>query len=153
MRFSKTYTEEKVNEVSLELIDIFIHKFKESSDQDDKRNYLLIGLSGDLGAGKTTLTKAILRNLGVIENVISPTFVLRKDYDLPKSENAVFEKVIHIDAYRLERKENIGQVLDLNSISEKTLIIIEWAELAQVNYDLSFNIKHISGEERQISLI
>jgi very-short-patch-repair endonuclease/tRNA A37 threonylcarbamoyladenosine biosynthesis protein TsaE len=42
----------------------------------------VIGLSGNLGAGKTTFVKALLKSLGVAQNVVSPTFVLRGDYDI-----------------------------------------------------------------------
>lgn len=42
----------------------------------------VIGLSGNLGAGKTTFVKALLKSLGVTQNVVSPTFVLRRDYEI-----------------------------------------------------------------------
>ena len=80
----------------------------------------VIGLFGDLGSGKTTFTQALARELGVTEDVTSPTFVIEKIYFLKDnqkpaenslrltktnhSENIppIFEKLIHIDAYRLE---------------------------------------------------
>lgn len=45
----------------------------------------VIGLSGNLGAGKTTFVKALLKSLGVTQNVVSPTFVLRRDYEVSQS--------------------------------------------------------------------
>jgi len=62
----------------------------------------VIALEGELGTGKTTLTQELARILGVKENIISPTFVIMKKY---KVKDEIFQYLIHIDAYRLE-KEN-----------------------------------------------
>lgn len=120
------------------------------------KNTVLVGLTGDLGAGKTTLCKELLKQLGVSKQVVSPTFVLRKDYEgVLKGEEV---QVIHIDAYRLEKKEQIGQVLEispsasLNKEGRKTIVLVEWAELADLVYDFHFQIKHISESEREISV-
>ena len=63
------------------------------------KGYELVGLSGDLGAGKTTMTKYIGKALGVKEEIISPTFNIVKVYEGDKN------RLYHIDAYRLE---NLG---------------------------------------------
>lgn len=68
-----------------------------------KKNFILIGLSGNLGAGKTTFTKELFKKFSVVENVMSPTFVLRKDYF--GKNNLQDLNLIHIDAYRLEKKK------------------------------------------------
>lgn len=119
------------------------------------KNTVLVGLTGDLGAGKTTLCKELLKQLGVSKQVVSPTFVLRKDYEGVLEGEEV--QVIHIDAYRLEKKEQIGQVLEispspsLNKEGRKMIVLVEWAELADLAYDFHFQIKHISESEREIS--
>lgn len=79
----------------------------------------LIGLKGPLGAGKTTLTKYIAKELGVKEEIISPTFNIIKVYDSIKGP------LYHIDAYRLE---NLGYdpVLDDYIFDENAIRIIEW---------------------------
>ena len=79
----------------------------------------LIGLKGPLGAGKTTLTKYIAKELGVKEEIISPTFNIIKVYDSIKGP------LYHIDAYRLE---NLGYdpVLDDYIFDEGAIRIIEW---------------------------
>src|SRR4051812_40158014 len=96
------------------------------------RNATVIGLSGDLGSGKTTFTQSIAKALGVTENVTSPTFVIEKIYSLKNPSTLTelnFEHLIHIDAYRLESSRellNLGWhdiVLD-----PKNLILIEWPE-------------------------
>ncbi len=83
----------------------------------------VVTLSGDLGAGKTTLTQAIARELGITENIISPTFVIMKRYELHK------KNLIHIDAYRLESADELLKLGWAELIADpKNLILIEWPE-------------------------
>lgn len=87
----------------------------------------VIALIGDLGTGKTTLTKYIAEGLGVIENVNSPTFVIVKSYDgrLP---------LHHFDVYRLNEEESDMESA-LYSIGFDEYVygdgvsVIEWADL------------------------
>ncbi len=86
----------------------------------------LIALSGDLGAGKTTLTQEIARQLGVKENVISPTFVIMKKYEVVDD---TFKYLVHIDAYRLEKDEELIKLGWKEILEDKNnLVIIEWPE-------------------------
>lgn len=81
-------------------------------------------LQGNLGAGKTTITKMIAKELGVKDEVTSPTFGLMNLY--PISENL---QLVHIDTYRLESEQdliNIG-VEDYLGDTE-TICVIEWPE-------------------------
>jgi len=57
----------------------------------------VVGLYGDLGAGKTFFTQVVAKTLGVEENIVSPTFVIEKIYELVGQK---FSHLIHIDAYR-----------------------------------------------------
>lgn len=91
-----------------------------------KEAAVVVGLVGELGAGKTTFVQALARVLGVEEHVTSPTFVIEKIYKL---SNQKFDHLIHIDAYRL------GDGSELLSLGwkeiiedEKNLILIEWPE-------------------------
>ena len=125
----------------------------------------VVGFSGNLGAGKTTFTKEILRQLGHEGNVISPTFVLRRDYNIPTPtlpfrEGAVLN-IIHIDAYRLENPEHIYQVVSKEELENKNnLIIIEWPEKVLsltpggqgLDIDKIFLFEHIDENTRKISL-
>tara|TARA_B100000579_G_scaffold179272_1_gene146107 strand:- start:257 stop:670 length:414 start_codon:yes stop_codon:yes gene_type:complete len=82
----------------------------------------VIGLIGDLAAGKTSFVKGILNGLGYKYDVTSPTFTLINEYHARI-------KVVHIDFYRetnIERWYNIGIQEILN---EDAIIIIEWADL------------------------
>jgi len=87
----------------------------------------LVTLSGELGAGKTAFTKAVAAALGVEESVTSPTFVLEKMYLLPPS--AAFKKLLHIDAYRLEKGSDLAPLgfTELLQYPEN-VIMLEWPE-------------------------
>lgn len=92
----------------------------------------LVTLSGELGAGKTAFTKAVAAALGIKETVTSPTFVLEKIYLLPAEPDRLtqkFERLIHIDAYRLEEgSELIALGFDALVRDSKNLILLEWPE-------------------------
>ncbi len=86
----------------------------------------VVALHGDLGAGKTTLTQEIAKQLEVRESVISPTFVIMKKY---KVVDKKFKYLIHIDAYRLNSSEELLKLGWQEIFEDKdNLIIIEWPE-------------------------
>ena len=86
----------------------------------------LITLSGELGAGKTTLTQAFARELGITKTVTSPTFVLENLYELTDS---LFTTFIHIDAYRLTDPQELTALKFDELLDEpKNLIVLEWPE-------------------------
>ena len=86
----------------------------------------VIALIGNLGAGKTTFTQFIAKELGVKDIVNSPTFNIMKIYDIKKSN---IKQLIHIDAYRLNSQEEL-EGLGVNEYfeSKNTITIIEWAD-------------------------
>lgn len=83
----------------------------------------LIYLEGDLGAGKTHLTKGIASGLGIEEDITSPTFTLINEYISEKI------KLYHLDLYRLD---SLNQVLNLGVEdfidTEKSIVIMEWSD-------------------------
>ena len=85
---------------------------------------LVITLSGDLGAGKTTLAQSICAGYGVEEPVTSPTYSLVHRYDAPNSP------VVHIDLYRLDNESQLTNIGWDEIISEHALVIVEWPERA-----------------------
>ncbi len=111
---------------NLEELEAEAVRFVDSIAQNP-RGATLITLSGELGTGKTALTKAIARALGVTEIVNSPTFVLEKIYKLPGDKK--FKRLIHIDAYRLEEGSELAP-LGFDEIMKDVgnLILIEWPE-------------------------
>lgn len=82
----------------------------------------IILLSGDLGAGKTTLTQAIARGLGIQERVTSPTFSLLHEYD----EGRV--PLYHFDLYRLKEEDIAAQAFPDYWEDGDGLAVLEWAE-------------------------
>jgi tRNA threonylcarbamoyladenosine biosynthesis protein TsaE len=89
----------------------------------------LITLSGELGAGKTSFTQGVARTLGVSETVTSPTFVLEKIYELPEDHGRWFNRLVHIDAYRLENGSALAPLgFDELMKDNFNLILLEWPE-------------------------
>ena len=82
-----------------------------------------VALEGDLGAGKTTVARAILTALGAHENVPSPTFTLVQRYELPRFP------VSHFDLYRIERDAEMEE-LGLDEALSDGAALIEWPEHA-----------------------
>jgi tRNA threonylcarbamoyladenosine biosynthesis protein TsaE len=78
-----------------------------------------VALHGDLGAGKTTLARAILRALGVTESVPSPTFTLVQTYETPSLA------VRHYDLYRIQNSRDVDE-LGLEEALEEGAVLIEW---------------------------
>ena len=95
-------------------------------------NAPVIGLVGELGAGKTTFMKGVARALGLGDVITSPTFVIEKVYDLPDGDDQPYERLVHIDAYRLEGGAEL-EAIGWNDIlsNPKNIIFIEWPELVE----------------------
>ena len=82
-----------------------------------------VALRGDLGAGKTTLARAILRGLGVRKDVPSPSFTLVQEYQTPRLA------VRHYDFYRIETADELNE-LGLDEALDDGAVLIEWPERA-----------------------
>ena len=109
----------------------------------------IITIKGQIGAGKTTFIKGVLKGLGYKGNVNSPTYTLINEY---QSEN----RIIHIDCYReqdVNRWIDIGIVDYLNS---NNIVIIEWPEfINKILPDDTVNvyISHVSEFKRKIKIL
>ena len=109
---------------------------------------LLILLNGDLGAGKTTLSRGILNGLGHRGSVKSPTYTLVEPYDLE------IGKVFHFDLYRLVDPEELYDIGFNDYLSESQLCMIEWPDKGGSllpKADISMQINS-NGTGRQVIL-
>ena len=108
----------------------------------------IIGLSGPLGAGKTTIAKKIIKFFGCNDVITSPTFNIVKNYEVGDI------KIFHVDLYRLNSWSEFID-LDLPLSKENTLVLIEWASLMTDSYipnmDL-IKIEIVDYDTRKISI-
>lgn len=111
-----------------------MQRYKSNSQQETKKiaedfarltKANIFALTGELGAGKTVFVQGFAKGLGITEKIISPTFVLIYQHQIPKDKRTLY----HIDLYRLGRIEDFKQ-LGLNEISsdQRNIVLIEWAE-------------------------
>jgi tRNA threonylcarbamoyladenosine biosynthesis protein TsaE len=82
----------------------------------------VVGLSGELGAGKTQLVKGLARGLGIAARVHSPTFTLVNEYGGGRL------RLFHLDLYRLETREQILSAGLEELLPPDGVAVIEWAE-------------------------
>ncbi|MEN9621630.1 MAG: hypothetical protein RLZZ67_64 [Candidatus Parcubacteria bacterium] len=114
----------------------------------------VFALSGNLGSGKTTFTKAFAEAIGISSSEItSPTFVILKNYDI---SFCGFKKFTHIDAYRLEKAEEIVRLGWEALVFDPTnLILVEWPEhisavLPKDSHTITFSV--VDENTREIGL-
>lgn len=111
----------------------------------------VIGLSGDLGAGKTAFTQGIAKALGVKSIVNSPTFVLMKVYE---ARHKAIKTLVHIDAYRLDEGSNLEALgIEEYMADPQTLVVVEWVEKIKKIMPKGtkyYNFKVLSEDQREI---
>ena len=86
-----------------------------------QHNILL--LKGNLGAGKTTFTQFLLKDLGSQDEVSSPTYAIVNEYDTPKGN------VFHFDLYRMKNADEVEDIGIHEYLDNAFLCIIEWPEV------------------------
>jgi tRNA threonylcarbamoyladenosine biosynthesis protein TsaE len=112
---------------------------------------VLVLLSGDLGSGKTTLTKGIVSGLGAAneEEVTSPTFTLVHVYGNAK-------RVYHADLYRIESFHDF-ETLGLEDLFDQPgVVILEWSERFPLNSpwpQKRIRLEHLGGDARRIRVL
>jgi tRNA threonylcarbamoyladenosine biosynthesis protein TsaE len=103
---------------------------------------MLIAVEGDLGAGKTTLTRAICRGYGVVGEVTSPTFTIVHEYAGARS------KVYHLDLYRLGDPRELARLGWDDMLAERALVIVEWPDRAMElmpHGHIPISLSHVAG--------
>jgi tRNA threonylcarbamoyladenosine biosynthesis protein TsaE len=104
---------------------------------------------GDMGAGKTTLIKALCHELGVTDNVASPTFSIVNEYRLP------LNKIYHFDFYRLKSQTEALDMGYEEYFYSGDYCFVEWPQLIPdllPNHYVSITVKVLSNDEREVTL-
>ncbi len=108
----------------------------------------VIALTGDLGAGKTTLTKSIAKGLGVTETLTSPTFTIVCEYESGRLP------LYHFDVYRVSDADELFEIGFEDYFTKGGVCIIEWANLLEDGLlpenTLSISLSYGEGEEERI---
>ena len=115
---------------------------------------LVITLSGDLGAGKTTFVQELGKVLGIKEPVTSPTFTIMKQYNLDGHPD--FDQLVHIDAYRFESESEAAPLHIAEFFTHpRTIICLEWPErVANIvpAENIHIRIEITEGEKRKVTV-
>ena len=112
-------------------------------------NFSVVLLRGELGSGKTTIVSSILKELGVTENITSPTFSIVNQYKISG------KKINHFDLYRVKSELELDVIGFDEYFDDFSISFIEWPEIAinriYENY-LDIYIKFIDDTTREITL-
>ena len=153
----------------------FVEELFDLSGQNNDAT--VVGLYGELGAGKTSFTQGVAKALGIEVIITSPTFVLMKKYEIQNvggemrdtrcetredaspsyliSRDSRFGHLIHIDAYRIEKSEELLHLGWKEIISDPSnLVLIEWPERVAdiMPTHIKVNFSHISEDGRKIEI-
>jgi len=110
----------------------------------------IVLLHGELGAGKTTLTKGIALGLGIKDEIVSPTFTLMQTYNIKTLKHKNIKTLVHVDTYRLENEEQLIEIGVEDYLGDKgTICVIEWPEkiekLLRGKKVMNIRIEHCEG--------
>lgn len=113
---------------------------------------LVVGMSGDLGTGKTTFVQSVAKHLEIKNKITSPTFVIMKKYKIKNLKGYKF--LFHLDAYRLKNEKELLFLGWEDVVGNKEhLVFIEWPE--NVSKVIPKNsrhvyISHLKNEHRKL---
>ncbi len=160
------YKETKIK--NLRQLNIFAKEFLQKILSSEKKGARVVGLIGSLGVGKTTFVQLLLKDLGIKEQILSPSFLIIKSYEInPKMRSRIkdsafakatadkqglriFHRVFHIDAYRLNSEKELLALGWEEIISNPHhLILIEWADkVKKILPKNSFQLQFSFGEKK-----
>ena len=107
----------------------------------------VILLNGDLGAGKTTFTKGLVKGLGGKKTVVSPTFTIMHSYDDTRIP------VYHFDMYRIADEDELYELGLEEYLYENGVAVIEWNKFSRLpEKTVTVNIVLKGGNEREIEI-
>jgi tRNA threonylcarbamoyladenosine biosynthesis protein TsaE len=116
---------------------------------------VIVMLSGELGSGKTTLTKGIISGLGAAreEDVTSPTFTLVHVFQNDGPQPC---KVYHVDLYRVENFTDLESLGLEDALAEQAIVIIEWPDRFTFRTDwprVDIRLEHAGDDSRRIEIL
>jgi tRNA threonylcarbamoyladenosine biosynthesis protein TsaE len=110
----------------------------------------LVSLTGDLGAGKTTLVQGLAAGLGVHQAVVSPTFNLVREYE---GDHPVY----HFDIYRLDRLQDVVDLGFDEYLDRRGIVVVEWGDAIEALFPKDYlQVELIlpdGSDERQLTLV
>jgi len=115
----------------------------------------IITLSGELGAGKTTFVQGFAKGLGIPNRVVSPTFMIVRNYTITNSQLQI-ENFYHIDLYRIHSEKELEGLGFSEILADKQgVVIVEWPErmgslLPEKRWDMK--IESLEENERKIRI-
>ena len=112
-----------------------------SNDVKKNINKNIVLISGDMGAGKTTLIKEMLKSMNVIDNISSPTFSIINEYNTSKEDI-----IYHMDLYRIKSVDELEGIGLFEYLESGNLCIIEWGDMIEEIIESEFNKFVISNE-------
>ncbi len=125
---------------------------KEIVKKGPQKGAVVLGLSGNLGGGKTTFLQGLAQGLDVKEKITSPTFVIQKRFEM---KNKNYKNFYHIDCYRLKDEKDILELDFKKIISDpKNIVAVEWPEKIEKVLPkkiITINFKFIDEDKREIS--
>lgn len=128
-------------------------------EENNAKRACIIGLVGELGAGKTTFIQGFANALGIEDKVLSPTFLLVKRFEIPPS--AIARKsgrkyFYHIDAYRLEHETQLDALGIVEIINDPgNLVVIEWADRWKKvlpSHTIWISLEWLAHEKRKVTV-
>lgn len=111
------------------------------------KTHPIVLLKGNLGTGKTSFSKALLKELGYVDEVSSPTFNIVNTY------NFEGKTVYHFDLYRIKRVEELEEIGFMDYLDSKHVCLIEWPEIVEAYIDLphiSMQLEHADGNRHYV---
>lgn len=109
-------SEENTKNIAKELWQKYEHFFGKRA--------LVFALQGEMGTGKTQFSKGLALAMGIKDNIVSPTFILESEYEIPHSDH----KFLHIDTWRIQNSDELLALGFEKNIINKHVLAIEWAD-------------------------
>ena len=113
----------------------------------------VVALHGDLGSGKTTFMQGLAKGLGIKRNIISPTFIIMRTYQIEGKKN--LQNLYHVDLYRIESENDVEGLGLLELIGEEeNIVAIEWPEKIEKilpKNTITIYFEYLEGDTRSVT--